>query len=160
MCMLRAIPRLWISTHTPLRGVTRSCGGYGRKLNFYSHPSARGDEQYYQHQYAAAQISTHTPLRGVTVPSQIDKQDVIISTHTPLRGVTLCRGFSCLRPQNFYSHPSARGDRLISALPKQLTDFYSHPSARGDPTLCISALFGFHFYSHPSARGDAVRIEQ
>ena len=57
---------------------------------------------------------------------------------------------------DFYSHPSARGDRRIRFFLAGEYDFYSHPSARGDQTYDAAKRNGLNFYSHPSARGDML----
>ncbi len=84
--------RVFISIHTPARGVTPIPPAPGPAApNFDPHPREGGDSFEIQDNPRYL-ISIHTPARGVTPGRIWGRISDPISIHTPARGVTLEEG--------------------------------------------------------------------
>ena len=163
---------------TPLReGRLRGVRESGRRENFNSRPSARGD--------GAVLRVVFLPFVFQFTPLREGRRNALINAHT--RGTYFnsrpsARGdppaFRCVpQAQNFNSRPSARGDTTgldglitkisisIHAPPRGATRcsrrsfglmgyFNSRPSARGDSQKNLKTPLTMYFNSRPSARGD------
>ena len=82
-------------------------------------------------------------------------EGILISTLTSLRDVTITRYRKRASNLYFYSHISARCDKVLLIISVWLNDFYSHISARCDNDPEIFEPGMTDFYSHISARCDA-----
>ena len=122
-----------ISIHAPPRGATSHCHyNTGKKGNFNSRPSARGDAGGSGWPPAGSAISIHAPPRGATVHRR-----------------------SSRKPSgDFNSRPSARGDKCINHT-VSVEHISIHAPPRGATAGCITVVaVSSNFNSRPSARGD------
>ena len=80
----------YISTHTPVKGVTVGLTATPFRLDsdFNPHTRERCDEAAYEEYCEHMYISTHTPVKGVTEQHNGKFAIHDISTHTPVKGVT------------------------------------------------------------------------
>ena len=120
---------------TPLREgrLALLSDGFCKSLYFNSRPSARGDARCAQ-LYCEIFISIHAPPRGATNRSTDAAYTSCISIHAPPRGATQCASNYIVKFL-FQFTPLREGRRQTPLGALKPSDFNSRPSARGD--LCI-----------------------
>ena len=129
---------IWISIHTPARGVT--CTQLQTCLRY--------------------PISIHTPARGVTVVSCARQARAIISIHTPARGVTktICANF--INNLDFNPHSRTGSDVCLASPGTLLTHFNPHSRTGSDPESTTDIEFldiSIHTPARGVTGGDTIR---
>ena len=172
-----------ISIHAPPRGATfRDVRESGRRENFNSRPSARGDSTSTRKRSTVllfqftplregrrrcgrsttkSKAFQFTPLREGRPGSAATADAAKRFQFTPLReGRRRPAWRTCRNSNDFNSRPSARGDRNHGKVVLALDQFQFTPLREGRryvlPPLYVSRRY---FNSRPSARGDVRQVE-
>ena len=126
-----------ISIHAPPRGATRNYAIHGRRVNFNSRPSARGDAG-----LSLTEVSTS------------------ISIHAPPRGATLLGAEQLWRQLHFNSRPSARGDFNFYREAFDSLIISIHAPPRGATACTASTANVYHISIHAPPRGATWLAEE
>ena len=102
-------------------------------------------------------ISIHAPPRGATKARALADLEVLFQ-FTPLREGRPRPYPALLRPLDFNSRPSARGDAVPAAPKRKRGNFNSRPSARGDRSGCACSVVGGIFQFTPLREGRPERM--
>ena len=132
--------RRTISTHTPMKGVTSgSIAPFQVMSDFYSHTHEGCDFNPFCDSVLVI-ISTHTPMKGVTSTSLMKRQYINISTHTPMKGVTTPLPFSSISI-SISTHTPMKSVTVSQRGETHRTQISTHTPMKGVTLLLLLSLF-------------------
>ena len=123
----------WISTHTPVKGVTHKMTQLTLFPEISTHTPVKGVTDRWDPSFKTGLISTHTPVKGVTALKWVLSLHREISTHTPVKGVTHAVKVIQKLTKDFNPHTRERCDSTMEQpIPPKHMNFNPHTRERCD----------------------------